>query len=93
MVLALVREEAVPVEQIRPKDVIVLPRKRRVTVERVDEYDNGFVVRWSRLAEHGEPGHRGGKTIAEKDRDAASGRYLGSLKLLQRGETVTVTRG
>lgn len=92
MVLALVREEFVRVEELRPKDVVVLPSSRRVTVERVDEYDGSFFVRWWRSAERGEPGHRGGKNH-EEVRDASDGRYLGSIGPMRRGETVTVHRG
>jgi len=73
MTLALVREELVPVEQLRPGENVILPMGVRVTVERVDEYDGVFVVRWWRLAERGEPGWR------TQGPDALDGRYLGSL--------------
>jgi hypothetical protein len=38
----------VPVEQMTPGQVVVLPRGRRVKVERVDLFDGLFVVRWTR---------------------------------------------
>jgi hypothetical protein len=38
----------VPVEKLEPGMTIALPRGRRVRVERVDEYDDGYVVRWTR---------------------------------------------
>lgn len=53
--LYLVREEHVPVEEIRPRMRLVMARGMRAVVERVDKYDTlgieeveNFVVRWRR---------------------------------------------
>jgi hypothetical protein len=91
--LYLVREELVPVEQLRVGDEVILPSGRCVTVETVDEYDHFVVVRWWRRAEQGEPGHRGGKNHADAIRDEWDGRYLGSLQPHQRGDLIRVARG
>ncbi len=41
--------DLVPVEEVRPGRLVVLPQGRRVKVERVDLYpDDTFVVRWRR---------------------------------------------
>lgn len=92
-VVFLVREERVPLERLRPGDRIILPTGRRVVFERLDEYDDGFVVRWWRPAERGEPGHRGGKNHVDAVHDEHDGRCLGSLMLMGAGETVRVDRG
>lgn len=91
--LYLLKEELVPIEQLRQGDRIILPRGGRVNFDLIDEYDDGLVVRWWRRAEHGEPGHRGGRQHADKVGDEWNGRYYGSLRLMQRGETVKVDRG
>lgn len=90
--LYLLKEELVPIEQLRPGDRIILPTGQRVIFDRVDEYEDGFIVRWWRRAEHGEPGHRGGKRHEDAISDEWDGKYLGSLRLMQRGETVKVAR-
>ena len=88
--LYVVRTEEVPVEKIVEGDTIVLPSGRQVTVDRVDEFDEGMVVRWFRRAETGEPGAtRGG---VEQVGDEYNGRYYGSLMCVPRGHTWTVTR-
>lgn len=91
--LYLLREEVVPVEQLRAGEKLILPGGRRVIVERVDEYDDVLVVRWWRRAEIGEPGHRGLRANSDLWGDANDGRYLGSLVPKKRGETVKVDRG
>jgi len=91
--LALVREEHVPIEELRPGDRIILPTGQRVTFERIDEYDDGLVVRWWRRAERGDPGNRGGKQHADAIANEWDGKYLGSLRPMQRGDTVKVDRG
>lgn len=95
--LFLVRHEPVPVEEIRPNDVLVLPNQRRVTVESVDVYgEDGdgevFVVRWWRPADRGEPGHRGGRNHAEAIRDEWDGRYRGSCMGVPRGHCWNLDR-
>lgn len=90
--LYLLREEHVPVEELRAGDRLILPSGTRVNFERVDESDEGLVVRWWRRAERGEPGHPGGKQHADAVSDEWNGRYYGSLRLMQRGETVKVDR-
>lgn len=92
MSLYLVVEELVPVEELRPGDRLILPLGQRVTVERVDRYDGGFVVRWWRLAEHGEPGHRGAKHHVDRVNDEWDGRYLGSTILVPPGRCWRVDR-
>jgi hypothetical protein len=92
--LFLVREEAVPVEQLQAGDRLILPNQRRVTVERVDFFhDVGFIVRWWRPADHGEPGHPGGKDKIANGRDAFDGRYLGSTVPAPAGHCWRVDRG
>jgi len=91
--LYVLREEQVPIEELRPGDRIVLPSGQRVTFDRLDEYDDGYVVRWWRRAEHGEPGHRGGKRHTEAIGDEWDGKYLSSLRLMRLGETMKVDRG
>jgi hypothetical protein len=91
--LYLVREENVPVEELQPGDKLLLARGRVVIVERVDEYDGGFVVRWWRRAEQGEPGHKGLKPNSDKFQSANDGRYLGSLIMVPRGHCWKVKRG
>lgn len=75
--LYLVKEEAVPVEDVKPRMRVLLPGGGVVAVQRVDVYDTlgaeaveNFVVRWCR---------------SPKD--------LGSLRPMLRGETVRVDRG
>lgn len=92
--LYLVREELVPVEELRAGDRLILPTGLRVIFERVDEYeDRVLIVRWWRRAERGEPGHRGGKQHADAIGHEWDGRYLGSLVLQRRGDLVRVDRG
>lgn len=94
MTLFRVLQESVPVEQLREGDMLILPSARRVTVERVDEFDDGLVVRWWRPADRGEPGHRGREwNRPEVLTDAMDGRYLGSTLLMQRGDLLEVDRG
>lgn len=88
MGLALVRAEHVPVERVCPGDRLILPGGQRVTVERVDAYEDGsLVVRWSRPARKEEPG-----AYRPDSTDPDNGRYLGSLQPLQRGDLVEVDR-
>jgi len=76
--LYVVRSQPVPVDELEPGMRLLLPGGREVTVERVDVYDDvGFVVRWFRPAERGEPGIP--RRDAETWMDAYDGRYLGSL--------------
>lgn len=57
MTLALVREEPVVVEELRCGDRIVLPvSKERRTVQRVDRFDDEYIVRCTRPAQRGDPG-------------------------------------
>lgn len=58
MTLALVREMAVPVTELRRGMLLILPSHARVVVQRVDQYGDEYIVRWKRRAEHGEPGFR-----------------------------------
>lgn len=74
----------VPVESLRPGDVVRTPTGQPVTVQRVDEHDGELVVRWWRPARRGEPGHgfpRGN-----------DGRYLGSFAGRPRGSLIEVER-
>jgi hypothetical protein len=91
--LYVVRTEDVPVTQLRDGDRLILPNGRRVTVERVDEFDDGFVVRWWRPADRGEPGHPGGKDKITQVADAFDGRYLGSTLTVPRSHCFMVDRG
>ena len=91
--LYLVREEAVPVEQLRAGDRLKLPSGVLVTVERVDEYDDGFVVRWWRPAERGEPGHRGARQHAIACDDEWNGCYYGSTVAFPARHCLAVDRG
>lgn len=94
MTLALVREENVPVDELRPGDRIILPTGARVTFERTDTYDDSIVVvRWWRPAQHGEPGSRGGRTLRDELAEGCDGRYLGSLLPMLPDETVRVDHG
>jgi hypothetical protein len=62
-----------------------------VTVEAVDDFDDGFIVRWWRLAERGEPGHKG-RDWNRPLSDAMDGRLLGSTLLVQAGHVFEVDR-
>lgn len=90
MSLYIVRSEPVPVEQLREGDRLLLPSGRIVRVDRVDEYDDGFVVRWSRAAESGEPGHSRGSLFDDEIR--MDGRYYGSLRTVPAGHCWQVER-
>lgn len=79
-------------EQLRPGDRVVLQFGRRVTVERVDRYDDRFVVRWWRDAERGEPGHPGGKNRVDDVNGAFDGRYFGSMMPVEAGYCWRVDR-
>jgi hypothetical protein len=89
--LFVVRSEPIPVEEIRPGMILILPSQRRVTVERVDVYDDGLhVVRWYRRAERGEPGFDNGH--GDTVNDERDGRYLGSCTAVPKGHRWTVER-
>lgn len=90
MTLYLVRSEPVPVEQLQPGDRVILPSGRIVTVERVDTYDDGLVVRWWRPAEQGEPGR--GHSAFGDDELRMDGRYYGSLMTVPAGHCWQVER-
>jgi hypothetical protein len=88
MTLALVREELVPVEQVRRGQTLVLPRGQRVSIYKVERLDDGrYVVCWRRPAERGEPGF----TLRNNDRH--DGFYLGSFAPMSAGECVRIDRG
>lgn len=73
------REKIVRADEVKEGDTLILLSGRPVTVDRVDTYDGQLVVRWSRPAERGEPGHIGGKGEALLDAlEGGWGRYLGS---------------
>jgi hypothetical protein len=92
--LFIVRTEWVPLEQLEEGDLLILPSGMRVTVERVDEFDDGFVVRWWRVAAIGEPGHKGRQwNRPEAFSDAMDGRYLGSTLTVPAGTPFEVDRG
>lgn len=91
--LFVVRTEHVPIEQLREGDRLILPGGRRVEFERLDEYDDGFVVRWWRIAERGEPGHPGWKNHVTAVADEYNGRFYGSFPAEPAGSTVLVDRG
>lgn len=93
MTVFLVREEAVPAGELRRGDRLILPSGRRVTVDRVDEFDDGLIVRWWRPAERGEPGFRGGKQHADAVSDEWDGRYLGSTLPVLASHVFRVDRG
>lgn len=78
-------ELLVPVEDLEPGSTLVLPQGQRVTVERVDQYDETYVVRWYRRAQRGEPGF-----ARPGDELAGDGRYLGSLHPVPAGHEWTV---
>lgn len=78
-------ELLVAVEDLEPGSTLVLPKGQRVTVERVDTYDDRFVVRWYRRAQRGEPGF-----ARTDDELAGDGRYLGSLHPVSAGHEWTV---
>lgn len=88
--LYVVLQESVPVEQLQEGDTLILVKGDRVTVERVDEYDEGLVVRWWRPAGNGEVGSKGRRM---RFGDLMDGRYLGSTLLVQRGHLFEVDRG
>ncbi len=90
--LFVVRTEHVPLEQLREGDLLILPGGRRVSVECVDEFDEGFVVRWWRPAQIGEPGHKG-RDWNRPLSDGMDGRYLGSTLTVQAGHLFEVDRG
>lgn len=90
--LFLVREDLVPVEDVRPGDRLILPSGARVTVECVDSFDDGlFVVRWWRRAERGEPGHPGAKDLLDF-KESRDGRFLGSLMPVPAGHCWRIDR-
>lgn len=92
--LYIVRTENVPIERLQEGDRLILPNTQRVTVERVDEYDGGFIARWWRPALIGEVGHKGRQwNRPEALTDAMDGRYLGSTLLLPAGSLLEVDRG
>lgn len=94
MTLALVREETVRLDELRPGDRIILPRGGRVTFYAATGYEDGTVVaHWWRPALHGEPGSRGGRALDDALADACDGRYLGSLMPMLPDDTVRVDRG
>lgn len=78
-------ELLVAVEDLEPGSTLILPKGQRVTVERVDEYDDQFVVRWYRRAQRGEPGF-----ARPDDELAGDGRYFGSLVPVPVGHEWTV---
>lgn len=93
MALYRVLEEAVPVEELRPGDTLILSGGRRVSFERVDEFDGACFVRWYRPADRGEPGHKGRAWNRNESITASmDGRYLGSMALMHYGENVRVDR-
>lgn len=93
MSLYIVREESVPLNELRPGDRLILPGGRRVNFERLDEYDSGFVVRWWRPADRGEPGYRTRGRFERPALDEHDGRVLGSFVTLPAGSRVLVDRG
>lgn len=90
MSLYIVRSEPVPVENLREGDRLILPSGRLVTVERVDAYGDGLVVRWWRAAESGEPGHSRSSLFDDEIR--MDGRYYGSLRTVPPGHCWQVER-
>lgn len=88
--LYVVRTEHVPIERLQEGDLLILVDGARVTVERVDVYDNGLIVRWWRPAMAGEVGSKGRRM---RFGDLMDGRYLGSTMLLPAGSLLEVDRG
>jgi hypothetical protein len=90
---------SVPVEALRPGDVLLLPSGQTVNCERVDEYPDGdLMVRWWRPARRGEPGWRGAlgygtHALGSAGVQPLSGRYLGSFAPKRRGDLIRVKRG